>query len=83
MYQGFEPRTLLLEPNYELQRVHARGVFVMLAKRNIQPTFIFRLPEHAWVKDLSGLRKTASFEMKTQEGEVWELHIKPSRDTAE
>ncbi|EIE76558.1 hypothetical protein RO3G_01262 [Rhizopus delemar RA 99-880] len=76
----FEPKNLLLEPHYELQRVHARGVFVMLAKRNINPTFIFRLPEHAWVRDLSGLRKTASFEMKTQDGEIWELHIKPSRD---
>lgn len=81
-YQGFEPRNLMLESSYELQRVHARGVFVMLVKKNVNPTFVFRLPpDHVWARDLSGLRKTASFEMKTQEGDVWELHMKPSRDT--
>ncbi|KAI8327678.1 hypothetical protein EDC96DRAFT_88944 [Choanephora cucurbitarum] len=51
-----------------------------MAKRNIMHNFVFAYPDHPWFEDLYGLRKSAYICMRTEEGELYELHLKPSRD---
>ncbi|KAI9485687.1 MAG: hypothetical protein EXX96DRAFT_16356 [Benjaminiella poitrasii] len=77
--RGDEPK-VLLEDVYEIQGAYPRGFFVMMAKRNIQHSFVFTYPDHPWFEDLYGLRKSAYVGMRTEEGELYELHLKPSRD---
>ncbi|KAI8997272.1 NLI interacting factor-like phosphatase-domain-containing protein [Pilobolus umbonatus] len=77
--RGDEPK-LLLEDSYEIQGAYPRGFFVMMAKRSIQHNFVFTYPDHPWFEDLYGLRKSAYIGMRTEDGELWELHLKPSRD---
>lgn len=78
-YRGDEPK-LLLEDSYEIQGAYPRGFFVMMAKRNIKHNFVFEYPEHYWFEDLYGLRKSAYVCMRTTDGELYELHLKPSRE---
>ncbi|KAI8059212.1 hypothetical protein BC940DRAFT_328396 [Gongronella butleri] len=78
-YRGDEPR-LLLEDLYDIRGAYPRGFFVMMAKRNIQHNFVFQYPDHPWFEDLYGLRKSAYIVCRTQEGAMWEMHLKPSRD---
>ncbi|KAL1922653.1 uncharacterized protein VTP21DRAFT_10192 [Calcarisporiella thermophila] len=50
-------------------------------QKNIGHRFIFDFPDHAWFKELSGMRKSAYTLIKEENSsEVWELHLKPSRD---
>ncbi|KAI8639866.1 hypothetical protein BD408DRAFT_349057 [Parasitella parasitica] len=77
--RGDEPK-VLLEDVYEIQGAYPRGFFVMMAKRQIQHNFVFELPDHPWFEDLYGLRKSAYVAMRTEDGELYELHLKPSRD---
>lgn len=77
--RGDEPQ-VILEDMYEIQGAYPRGFFVMMAKRNIQHNFVFELPDHPWFQDLYGLRKSAYVAMRTENGELYELHLKPSRD---
>ncbi|RCI04192.1 RNA polymerase II [Rhizopus stolonifer] len=77
--RGDEPK-VLLEDVYEIQGAYPRGYFVMMAKRNIMHNFVFAYPDHPWFEDLYGLRKSAYICMRTEEGELYELHLKPSRD---
>jgi hypothetical protein len=51
-----DPR-LILEDKYDVQGSYSRGLFVLLAKRNIPHTFVFHYPNHPWFQDLYGLRK--------------------------
>ncbi|KAI8095621.1 hypothetical protein BDF21DRAFT_328392 [Thamnidium elegans] len=78
-YRGDEPK-VLLEDMYEIQGAYPRGFFVIMAKRNIQHNFVFTYPDNYWFEDLYGLRKSAYVGMRTAEGELYELHLKPSRD---
>lgn len=78
-YRGDEPR-VLLEDMYEIQGAYPRGFFVIMAKRNIQHNFVFTYPDNYWFEDLYGLRKSAYVGMRTADGELYELHLKPSRD---
>jgi hypothetical protein len=74
-----EPK-VLLEEKFEIQGAYPRGFFVMMAKRSIVHNFVFQYPENSWFEDLYGLRKSAYFHMRTVDGELYELHLKPSRD---
>ncbi|KAL0078175.1 hypothetical protein F4703DRAFT_1933257 [Phycomyces blakesleeanus] len=74
-----EPK-LLLEDNYEIQGSYSRGLFVQMSKNGIQHTFVFPYPDHPWFKDMHGLRKSAYINLRTEEGELWELHLKASGD---
>lgn len=74
-----EPK-VLLEDKYEIQGAYPRGFFVIMAKRSIAHNFVFSYPENSWFEDLYGLRKSAYFHMRTVDGELYELHLKPSRD---
>lgn len=76
---GGDPK-ILLENELEIQGSYPRGFFVMMAKKQIKQTFIFTIPEHPWFEDLRGLRRSAYLNMRTEEGELYELHLKPSRD---
>ncbi|KAG2202543.1 hypothetical protein INT47_012537, partial [Mucor saturninus] len=78
-YRGDEPK-VLLEDMYEIQGAYPRGFFVIMAKKNIQHNFVFTYPDNYWFEDLYGLRKSAYVGMRTAEGELYELHLKPSRD---
>lgn len=78
-HRGDEPK-VLLEDVYEVQGDYPRGFFVIMAKRNIQHSFVFKYPENLWFEDLYGLRKSAYVNMRTVDGEMYELHLKPSRD---
>ncbi|KAI9309182.1 hypothetical protein BJ944DRAFT_154818 [Cunninghamella echinulata] len=79
VYRGDEPR-LLLEDTYDIQGAYPRGFFVLMAKRNIQHNFVFQYPDHPWFEDLYGLRKSAYIVCRTEDGTLWELHLKPARD---
>ncbi|KAF1802727.1 hypothetical protein FB192DRAFT_1282243 [Mucor lusitanicus] len=79
LIRGDEPK-ILLEDTYEIQGAYPRGFFVMMAKRQIQHNFVFAFPDHPWFEDLYGLRKSAYVAMRTEDGELYELHLKPSRD---
>lgn len=79
LIRGDEPK-ILLEDTYEIQGAYPRGFFVMMAKRQIQHNFVFAFPDHPWFEDLYGLRKSAYIAMRTEDGELYELHLKPSRD---
>ncbi|KAI7866756.1 hypothetical protein BDF14DRAFT_1996313 [Spinellus fusiger] len=74
-----EPR-LLLEESYEIQGSYSRGLFVQMSKNGIQHTFVFPYPDHPWFKDMHGLRKSAYINLRTEQGELWELHLKASGD---
>jgi hypothetical protein len=55
-YRPSDPR-LLLEDRYDVQGSYSRGLFVLMAKRNIPHNFVFHYPDHPWFEDLYGLRK--------------------------
>jgi hypothetical protein len=77
--RGDDPK-VLLEDSFEIQGDVPRGFFVMIAKKNIPYNFVFKYPENPWFEDVCGLRKSAYFYMRTEEGESYELHLKPTRD---
>ncbi|KAK4514645.1 uncharacterized protein ATC70_002246 [Mucor velutinosus] len=79
LIHGDEPK-ILLEDTYEIQGAYYRGFYVMMAKRQIQHNFVFAYPDHPWFEDLYGMRKSAYVAMRTEDGELYELHLKPSRD---
>ncbi|KAI8341668.1 NLI interacting factor-like phosphatase-domain-containing protein [Chlamydoabsidia padenii] len=78
-YRPSDPR-LLLEDRYDVQGSYSRGLFVLMAKRNIPHSFVFHYPDHPWFEDLYGLRKSAYIACRTEDGILWEVHLKPSRD---
>ncbi|KAI8379104.1 uncharacterized protein BYT42DRAFT_593378 [Radiomyces spectabilis] len=65
---------------YEIKGAYPRGFFVVMAKRAIQHSFVFQYPDHPWFDDLYGMRKSAYTVGRTEDGELYEIHLKPSRD---
>lgn len=54
---------------------------MVLLQNGIKESFVFSYPDHPWFNDLSGLRKSAYTTFQEHgSNEVWELHLKPSRD---
>lgn len=77
--RGDDPK-ILLENHLEMQGTYPRGFFVLMMQKQIPHNFIFQSPDHPWFEDLYGLRRSAYLNMRTEEGELYELHLKPSRD---
>ncbi|KAJ3410084.1 RNA polymerase II [Chytridiales sp. JEL 0842] len=76
--------SFLLEKDYKIQSMLPRSYFNLLQQRNIPHAFVFEVSEqeHAFFKEMVGLRRTSYFLVKEAggSGEEWELHLKHSRE---
>ncbi|KAI9319727.1 hypothetical protein BX666DRAFT_1319475 [Dichotomocladium elegans] len=79
VYRGTEP-SFLLEEHYEIQGVDPRGIFFIFAQLQMGHSFVFLNPDHPWFDDIYGLRKTAYITLKSEAGDIYELHFKGARD---
>jgi hypothetical protein len=70
-----------LESSYKVAGILPRSIFGVLCQCNIQHSFVFNLLERdcAFFQELAGMRQSIAVPIKSNDHEVWELHLKPSK----
>ncbi|KAI8968460.1 hypothetical protein BDF20DRAFT_827672 [Mycotypha africana] len=76
---------LVIEDSYEIMGEHKRSYYALISQCNQNHHHFVFQPEnlennHPWMDELNGLRETAYFCMRSVKNEIYEVHLKPTKE---